>query len=134
MSLVEEIRTKLLKYPDVCYEMADKRIRVLPSSEQGFKVELFEPQNSFYMIFFNGWHEEFTDSAKALDCFGLGLSTQCRLREYSRGNYAYKWELEVKQSTGWRRQSTTVFIFIPFWRKKRVRVLQNQLLRERDAS
>jgi hypothetical protein len=52
MSLVEEIRAKLLKYPGVRYEIDDKRIRVLPASENGFKVELFERANNYYMVFF----------------------------------------------------------------------------------
>jgi hypothetical protein len=134
MSLVEEIRAKLLKYPDARYEIEDKRIRVLPTSENGFKVSLLEPGNNYYMVFFNGWHEDFTESERALDCFALGLSTQCRLLEYHRGDYAYKWVMEVKRPTGWVRQSVTALVFFPFWRRRKVRVLQNQLLREKDPS
>jgi len=134
MSLVEEIRGRLLKYPDVRYETVDNRIRVLPASEHGFEVQLFEPENNYYMVFFNGWHEDFTESDRALDCFALGLSTQCRLLEYRRRDYAYKWVLEVKRPAGWVRQSVTALIFFPFWRKRKVRVLQNQLLREKDSS
>jgi hypothetical protein len=84
-------------------------------------------------FFFNGWHEDFTEGEEALNCFAFGLSAQCRLLEYHRGNYAYKWALEVKRPTGWVRESVTALIFVPFWREKKVRVLQNQYLQEKDA-
>jgi hypothetical protein len=48
-------------------------------------------------VHFNGWHENFKDQQEALSCFTLGLSVQCRLKEYRRWKIAYKWTVEDKE-------------------------------------
>src|SRR5262249_14251262 len=51
-------------------------------------------------VYFNGWHENFSDPSEALDCFVFGLSDECRLKEHRRGNVAYRWTVESKKK--WR--------------------------------
>lgn len=88
MNPIEDIQTRLLKYPHVKYETASSSITVLPTSDTGFTVG-FEGVTGRYTVFFNGWHEEFTDAVEALECFAFGLSDQCRLKEHRRGRFAY---------------------------------------------
>src|SRR6266581_3975823 len=97
MNPIEEIETRLLKYPHVKYETRGSSISVLPTSDAGFTVSL-EFTHSRYTVFFNGWHEEFNDAEVALDCFAFGLSDECRLKEYRRGKFAYRWVVESKQN------------------------------------
>ena len=89
MNPIEEIKTRLQKYPHVKYESDASSIRVLPASDDGFTVEL-EVTDRRYTVYFNGWHENFNDAAEALNCFAFGLSDQCRLKEYRRRNSAYR--------------------------------------------
>lgn len=86
------------------------------------------PDNSC-TISFEGWHEEFDDTEEALNVFALGLSNECRLRECRRGSFAYKWTVEYLENGEWIEQSTTGLLLFPFWMKKSVRYLQNDLLR-----
>jgi hypothetical protein len=132
MSLIEEVETKLQKYPRAKYERDGESIRVLPLSDGGFSVWLIERAHD-YAVHFEGWHEEFEDEDEALDCFAFGLSSDCRLRECGRGGVAYKWTVESLEEGRWISGSTTGLLFFPFWKRREVRYLQNSLLREESA-
>jgi hypothetical protein len=127
MDPIEEIKTKLRKYPHLKYESDASSIRVLPMSDDGFTVEL-EGTHGRYTVSFNGWHENFNDAAEALDCFAFGLSDQCRLKEYRAGNFAYRWAVESKQDGQWVVDSETALFIFPFWRRSEVVYLQNRLI------
>lgn len=126
MNLIEEIRTKLRNYPHVKYVSDASSIRVLPISDDGFTVELYVTHDQ-YTVSFNGWHEVFNDAAEALDCFGFGLSDLCRLKEYRRGNSAYRWAVESKENGQWVAESETGLLIFPFWKRSEVVYLQNRL-------
>jgi hypothetical protein len=134
MNLIDEIKERLAKYPSARYFSSVNSITVLPLSDQGFTVELTANGGDAYTVFFNGWHEDFDNSEEALNVFALGLSTDCRLREYQRGQFAYKWTLEWKDEGHWIEQSTTGLLLFPFWRKANVRVLQNNLIVARSPA
>ena len=107
---------------------------MFPTSNNGFTVGLAVNQNS-YTVSFDGWHEDFESREEALDCFAFGLSSECRLKEYRRGNFAYKWTVESKENGGWVEEGTTGLLLFPFWMRKEVRYLQNDLIKaERSAS
>ena len=127
MDPIEEIKTRLRKYPGVKYETTPSSITVLPSSDRGFKVML-EVAPGKYTVFFNGWHEDFEDVSEALDCFAFGLSDECRLKEYRRKNSAYRWAVESKQNGQWLADSETGLFIFPFWRRGAVVFLQNNLI------
>jgi hypothetical protein len=129
MNAIEEIRTKLQKYPDAKFEAGTNHICVFPASENGFKVELITGKNN-YTVHFNGWHEEFGDVKEALGCFAWGLSTECRLKEHRRGGVAYKWSAEYKDGDKWVEESTTGMFLYPYWNKAEIRYLQNNLIGE----
>ena len=127
MNVIEEIEARLQKYPHAKYESAADSISVFPTSDDGFTVNLVVHQNS-YTVSFNGWHEDFQNVEEALNCFAFGLSSDCRLKEYRRGRYAYKWTVEAKENGEWVADSSTGLFLFPFWLKKESRYLQNKLI------
>ncbi len=133
MSVIEEIKVRLRKYPQAKYESDDASISVFPMSDGGFTVSLAEHQDS-YTVSFDGWHEEFQDKEEALNCFAFGLSSECRLKEVRRGNSAYKWTVESSENGKWVEDGTTGLFLFPFWKKKEVRYLQNRLLGEEGTN
>lgn len=132
MNPIEEIKTRLQKYPHVKFESSDSSISVFPTSAGGFTVELYGGPGG-YRVSFNGWHDEFTDAEEALQCFSFGLSDDCRLKEYRRGNFAYRWVVESKENGEWVADSETALVLFPFWKRKQVVYLQNNLI-SRDKS
>jgi hypothetical protein len=129
MNIIEEIKARLQKYPHANYESRVDSISVYPASAEGFTVELTVNRNS-YTVSFNGWHEDFQDEEEALNCFAFGLSTDCRLKEYRRGGLTYKWTVEFKEDGVWVEESSTGLFLFPFWTKKEIRYLQNNLIAE----
>lgn len=129
MNLIEDIKARLKKYPDVRYEWDASSITVRPSSPDGFAVMLVVSAPNSYTIAFDGWHEDFEDPEEALEVFAFGLSNECRLKEFRRGRFAYKWTVESLEDGRWEEQGTTGLLLFPFWMKKSVRYLQNNLLR-----
>jgi hypothetical protein len=129
MNAIEEIIAKLQKYADAKYESGANFIRVFSTSQDGFNVELTAAKDN-YTVYFNGWHETFADEDEALNCFAFGLSAECRLKEYRRRNFAYKWTVEYKGTENWIEESTTGMILFPFWAKLEIRYLQNNLVKE----
>ena len=106
---------------------------MFPTSSDGFTVGLTANQNS-YTVSFDGWHEDFESHEESGNCFAFGLSSDCRIKEYRRGNIAYKWIVESKESGEWVKDSETGLFLLPFWEKKEVRYLQNDMIgTERDA-
>ncbi|MGH9928378.1 MAG: hypothetical protein ACREA9_04010 [Pyrinomonadaceae bacterium] len=127
MTVIDEIRARLSKYPNARYESNDSSITVLPLSNDGFSVALTVNPDG-YTVSFNGWHEDFRSQEEPLNCFAFGLSDECRLKECRRGSFAHKWTLESKEGGRWVEDSTTGLFLFPFWRKPAVRYLQNNLL------
>jgi hypothetical protein len=127
MDAIEEIKERLRKYPHVRYEVGASSISVLPTSDNGFTVGLYVAQDR-YTVSFNGWHEHFPEPDEALECFAFGLSDECRLKECRRGSFAYRWTVESMQNGEWVTDSETGLFLFPFWMKKRVRYLQNNLI------
>ncbi len=134
MNPIEDIKAKLQRYPQIKFEASSSSITVLPMSDNGFKVGLEENENRF-TVFFNGWHEEFTNPTEALDCFAFGLSDECRLKECRRGQFAYRWTVESNQDGQWVADSETGLFFFPFWKRAQVAYLQNKFIsRDRPLS
>ena len=133
MNPIEEIKAKLRKYPSAKYESDAYSISVLPASDTGFTVG-FEVGlgHSRYTVSFNGWHEHFGDAGEALECFAFGLSDECRLEEHRRGKFAYRWIVESKQDGKWIPDSETGLLIFPFWIRKEVVYLQNNLITSGD--
>jgi len=129
MNLIDDIKTRLSRYPHIRYESDASSITVFPHSPDGFAVTLVVNDGNLYTISFEGWHEDFGGDDEALNAFAFGLSDECRLKEYRRGNFAYKWTVEYLDDEGqWQEESTTGLLLFPFWKRSTVRYLQNNLL------
>ena len=133
MDVIKEIKARLQNYPHAQFESDDNSISVLPIESDGFTVRLVVNHDS-YTVFFNGWHEDFQNPEEALNCFAFGLSSYCRLKEYLRGNIAWKWTVESQENGEWIEDSTTGLLLSPFWMKKKTRYLQNTLIGPRTDS
>ncbi len=136
-SVIEQVREKLSKYPEARIEYDASSITVFPSSPDGFAVRLTVRgcgAGEHYTIWYNGSHEEVAHYPKAaIDLFAFGLSTGCRLREYSRAGRAYRWIVEAwsPQRRRWEADWDVVrWILAPllFWRRPTIRYLQNRLI------
>ena len=128
MSAVEQVRQRLANYPHVRYKAGPAQITILPSGPAGFAISLAEAPGR-YTVAFEGWHEEFTSEAEALECLSFGLSDACRLRVERRGAVAYRWTVEARDGDRWREDSTTGLLLFPFWRRRTVEYRQNALIR-----
>ena len=134
MDVIKELKALLGKYPHAKVESGDSSVSVMPTSSDGFTVSLVVNHDSC-TVSFNGWHEDFQDQEEALNCFAFGLSSHCRLKESRRGRVACKWTVESKEDGEWVEESTTGLLLFPFWRKEKIRYLQNTLIdAELDAS
>jgi hypothetical protein len=124
---IQEIREMLHRFPRLRAEATNNHIKVVPDSSDGFSVEINKEEEG-YSVFFEGWHQSFTEAEEAYNCFWYGLSTDCRLKEYRRWGFAYRWELEYKEEGVWVQDSATTLLLFPYIGKKRVRILQNKLI------
>jgi hypothetical protein len=108
----------------------------LPSAADGFRVSLSAQQAQFrvrYVVCYNGYSEseETSNCWSAITTFGFGLSTGCRLREYSRNGKAYRWVLELADKDRWIPHCETIAPsawLVQLWRRPQVRYLQNRLI------
>src|SRR5262245_43687676 len=107
MTVIDEIRDRLSKFPDLKVKSNSDSISISPSSPDGFVIEFSVNPGGRYTVAFEGWHEDFDDKTEALNVLALGLSNECRLKEYMRGNFAYKWTVEVLEDGLWTEQTTT---------------------------
>ena len=127
MTAVERLVEALQKHPEVPYSVEADWITVPAPSPTGFSVALSSGPEGF-TVYFDGWHEEFTSEVGALNCFALGLSEQCRLKVYRRGNTDYRWTLEYRAGQQWAEGSTTGLLFFPFWRNRVTMYRQNSIV------
>jgi hypothetical protein len=127
MDPIEEIKARLGKYSNAKYKIDSSSITVLPISDVGFTVA-FDVAHDRYIVSFNGWHEDFRNADEALNCFAFGLSDECRLKEYRRGEFAYRWIVESKDNGEWVEDSETGLFLFPFWKRTKVVYLQNSLI------
>ena len=130
MNPLQEVKSKLEKYPHIKYEETSHSISILPNDESGFIIHL-EENDSGFTVAFEGWHESFQEAEEALNCLAFGLSNMCRLKITSRGNSPQKWEVESKENNSWVTDSETGLLLFPFWRKQVVVYKQNNLLHEK---
>jgi len=129
MNLLDEIEQRLRRYPQATYERNDNSITVEPLDSDGFEVSIEDHGQHNYTICFNGWHENFDSDEEAFNVFACGLSSDCRLKEYRRGGFPYRWTLEGSEEGKWIEDSTTSLIIFPFWMKREIRILQNRLIK-----
>ncbi len=125
MDLIKNIVGKLNKYPDLTPIIDSNAVSVAPSQPNGFSVSLEICGNDEFIVYYDGWHDHFSDSNEAADCFVYGLIGECRLKVSMRGAQTYRWDLQTKQKDRWVTDSTTGLLLFAFWQKKSIQYLSN---------
>jgi len=130
LKLIEEIKARLTKYPQLRIVEGEGSIEILPVDDEGFAIAVYEHGEEFTVAYGGGWHEEFSDPIEALNCVAFGLSEECRLQTTFRGNSPYRWVVEYLEDGDWIEDSVTALFFFPFWRPKKVTYRQNKVLQD----
>jgi hypothetical protein len=128
MNVIEQIIDILKQYSGVRYESRSDAIRALAADANGYEVALLMQPQPCYTVCLATWHMEFTDENSAIGTFLGGLTEGYRLKVASRGNVDYRWTIQYRESYGWRDGSTVCVFGYKFWRRKKIRYLQNHLL------
>jgi hypothetical protein len=132
MNLISQIKEKLKDKPEIKYDENPGELTILPADESGFHITVYLEKNEI-MVCFEGWHQHYakTDTEEAFNCVGFGLSDHCRLIVHSKGKTDYKWTAQMKDPGNgkWKFAGTTCLLWYPFWKRKRVRYLQNQTIK-----
>jgi hypothetical protein len=124
MSMIDRVVRELERFPAVKFRRSDGQMTVDSASPEGFKVAIQDHQN-WFLVAYDGWHENFTNEELAMGCFINGLSPRVRLKVTRRAGRAYRWTLESRQGETWVAASTVAHLLIPFWKKAEVVYLQN---------
>ena len=125
MSVLDAVESELKKYPKIKYIKNDDSIVIAPEEETGFEIIFFENEN---IVHFKGWHEHFSSVDEAINCIKFGLSSNCRLKEFSRGEHPYKWVVEYLENGDWIEDSETGMPTICFWKKKSIKTYKNDII------
>ena len=128
MTIIDEIRAKLEKYPQLEVEYTATSVEVKKPCESGFSVSC-HVHGDEYVISFDAWHEHQHTAEDAITLFSFGLSDKCRLAVSKRGQVEHKWSLQSLQESGWADYSTTALFFFPFWKKKSIEYRQNNVIK-----
>jgi len=130
MTPIDWLKEKLKKRPEISWSETVNSIRIEPTTDDGFPIELSDEGAQIVVSFADGWHENFTDQDEALECVAFGLSDSCRLRVLRRGGTSYNWTVEYEENGNWWPESTTGLLLFPFWRRKEVAYFQNRIIED----
>ena len=134
--IIDEICTRMARYPHAEIEHDSSSITYYPPSPDGFIVRLVvrrAPQSERYFVYYAGCCQPEQNRDWSVFNFGWGLSTGCRVREFSRSGLVYRWitDISVFPASGWKpycewfRLSTALW---QFWRRPTVEILRNELI------
>ena len=124
--MFDDIAEALKKDASLHCEIGLRHIRVPAADPSGFEVRILQTGRGSYMVWFDGWHEEFDDCSQAVRCFAFGLSSDCRLKVFLKEQMRYRWTVERRTGERWMDDSTTGLVLFPFWRRTTVRYLANR--------
>jgi hypothetical protein len=124
MDVIDVIRKKVARYPQVRFGAGPRHIHIDPPFEQGFAVEV-TVQPAYIEVAFDGWFERFDSEEEALACFDFAFSDRCRLRVDRAGRMDYRWTLECRYEDTWEKDTSVTNLVRPFWQPTKVRYLQN---------
>jgi hypothetical protein len=127
VNTIEKVVDILRGFPEIPYEFREDAIRVLKRSDNGYEVALLIQPHG-YTVCLATWHREFGDEYDAKGTFFAGLTDQYRLEVFSRGNVDYRWRIQYREFNDWINGSIVGIFSYPFWKRKRVRYLQNDWL------
>jgi len=130
MDTINEIKSKLNNYDNIKYICDNTSITVKSQNKDGFDVGLYiNPENkNTFTVYYNGWHEHFENKKEAIQAFMFGLTNRCRLKVEHRGVKAFRWILEYKKDGNWIKDSIVGSFINPFWKRKTIKLLQNDII------
>lgn len=123
MDPIEQLKEKLAKHPELRFTSTPTSVSVAAPAG-GFSVSFYATSQS-YIVHFDGWHEEFSSTDQALECFAFAFSGECRLAITYRGQTPVKWVLEYLKEGRWQVDSEVGHFFAPFWLRPHVVYRQN---------
>jgi|SRR5712671_6990855 len=123
MDPIERLKAKLAKHPELKFTSTRTSVKVAAPSG-GFSVSLYASPED-YVVHFDGWHQHFSSTDQALDCFAFAYSSECRLAITYRGGTPVKWVLEYLKEGRWQVDSEVGHFLIPFWLRPHVVYKQN---------
>jgi hypothetical protein len=106
-------------------ESPEHRLTVAAADDSGFDVSLMDFGNEV-LVLWGDCHAHFDDEQEAFRCFATGLTPTGRLIETTRGTIVVRSDMERLIDGEWRCVERFGLLFMPFWRRKRVRVYQNR--------
>ena len=118
MVAIEKLKQILTEH-GVPFTEGPSSITVKASAPSGFDVSMHEGEET--TVYFEAWHEHFTDPEEAVRCFMAGLSPNCRIRVTERGEKPHSWVLERSRGDQWVSHSATALVFFRFWRTPKVK-------------
>lgn len=124
MDVIDVIRRKVARYPQVRFGAGPRHIHIEPPFEHGFSVNV-SVQPQFIEVAFEGWYDRFDTEEEALACFDFAFSERCRLRVDRAGKRDFRWTLECKYEDTWEKDTSVTNLVRPFWQPTKVRYLQN---------
>jgi hypothetical protein len=141
-TIIDDILRRIAQYPQAHVEHDLTSVTYFPSDADGFMVRLTVEENTYgelYTVYYNGSHEEFTDRAGAILGFAFGLSTICRVREYSLSGRPFRWVVDawIPDRGRWEADWDTVHwsqALALLMQRPTVRYLQNRLIDLQDGN
>ncbi len=126
------IKQKLEKFPEIKFEEEAKVLKVLPKDANGFYVKIDQTieDDEYNITVFYGeaWHNHYADEQEAIRWFFFGLSNKCRLKVCYFDEVLYKGIVESHFGNDWCGENISGSIFYPFWKKRRIEYLSNDLI------
>lgn len=126
--LVSALKAELERRPGLTVTEIPGGLDLTPAAPDGFLIRCFVDPDGGCHVAFEGWHKEFESVDEALKCVRFGLSAKWRLKVQARGGLDHKWTVQYQNQAEWTDDSTTGLLLFPFWRRTRIRYLQNRVL------
>ncbi len=134
MTIIDEIVSRMARYPLAEIRADAASVTYYPPSPDGFVVRLLVDHpgpDERYRVYYAGCCQEKAGREGSIIDFGFGLSTGCRVHEFSRLGVPYRWVTEIAGFSGWKGYWEEISSTGPFWqvwRPTQVRVLQNSVI------
>ena len=128
----EVIKQKLEKFPEIKFEEGEGFLKVFPKDTKGFFVSIDKMvKENELTVSYAGvevWNNHCADDPEAIRWFFFGLSNKCRLKFCYCGDVLYREIIESHFENDWCSENISGSIFYPFWRKRRIEYLSNDLI------
>ena len=126
----EVIKQELKKFFKIKFEEGERVLKVFPKDTKGFSVSIDKmvQEDEITVSYGEAWHNHYADEQEAIGWFFFGLSNKCRLKICYCGDVLYKGIVESHFENDWCTENISGSISYPFWRKRRIEYLSNDLI------